>query len=327
MGRWGRYGRRACEWLRCRCDVGLTGTTTWLGRRPWSARPSDEAPPWSCSPSCSRPSGAPRRCGPPPRPSTAPLLPGPQPWLSGTAYTWCPGASSNATARISTTPRVSSGRPGELVASYRKVHLFDVDVPGATNRESAVFSAGDRPVVANLGDDGPILGLSVCYDLRFPELYRIEALMGATIVSVPCRLHHRHRGRPLGAAGAGPGGRGPGGAGGGSPVGHRPQRDRVLRPRPRRRPLGPGAGRRWRRGRRIGGGPSSAPTRSKRFAPGCPAWPTDARRPTAGRRATIPLPTARSTSTSGRGAGRPAVQPARMAHGLAQVHLPVRPPR
>ena len=77
------------------------------------------------------------------------------------------------------------GPSGELVAAYRKVHLFDVDVPGATNRESAVFSGGDRPVVANLGTDGPTLGLSVCYDLRFPELYRIEALMGATMVSVP----------------------------------------------------------------------------------------------------------------------------------------------
>jgi predicted amidohydrolase len=77
------------------------------------------------------------------------------------------------------------GPDGELVAAYRKVHLFDVGVHGAATRESDTFSAGAGPVVASLGAGGPGLGLSVCYDLRFPELYRIEALMGAHVVTVP----------------------------------------------------------------------------------------------------------------------------------------------
>ncbi len=74
---------------------------------------------------------------------------------------------------------------GGLRAAYRKVHLFDVEVPGATTRESDTFSSGAGPIVAPLGDHGPLLGLTVCYDLRFPELYRIEALLGAAVVSVP----------------------------------------------------------------------------------------------------------------------------------------------
>jgi predicted amidohydrolase len=79
------------------------------------------------------------------------------------------------------------GPDGELVTAYRKVHLFDVGVDGAASRESDTFSAGPGPVVAALGegDDAPRLGLTVCYDVRFPELYRIEALMGASIVTVP----------------------------------------------------------------------------------------------------------------------------------------------
>ena len=79
------------------------------------------------------------------------------------------------------------GPDGALVATYRKVHLFDVGVDGAASRESDTFSAGPGPVVAALGagDDTPRLGLTVCYDVRFPELYRIEALMGASIITVP----------------------------------------------------------------------------------------------------------------------------------------------
>lgn len=77
------------------------------------------------------------------------------------------------------------GPDGGLVASYRKVHLFDVGVPGAETRESDTFSPGPGPVVAPLGAGGPGLGLTVCYDLRFPELFRIEALLGAALVTVP----------------------------------------------------------------------------------------------------------------------------------------------
>jgi len=73
---------------------------------------------------------------------------------------------------------------GAIVAHYRKVHLFDVDVEGATSRESDTFSAGDDAVVATL-TDGTRLGLSICYDLRFPELFRIEALRGAQLIAAP----------------------------------------------------------------------------------------------------------------------------------------------
>jgi predicted amidohydrolase len=75
------------------------------------------------------------------------------------------------------------GPRGEDVAVYRKIHMFDVEVEGVTYRESENEEAGDEIVVAPLADLQ--LGLSVCYDLRFPELYRILAVRGARLVSVP----------------------------------------------------------------------------------------------------------------------------------------------
>ena len=75
---------------------------------------------------------------------------------------------------------------GEVDAVYRKIHLFDVDVGGLRYRESDAEEPGDEPVVARL-EDWPI-GLSVCYDIRFPELYRILALEGAELVTVPANF-------------------------------------------------------------------------------------------------------------------------------------------
>jgi deaminated glutathione amidase len=75
---------------------------------------------------------------------------------------------------------------GEFAAVYRKIHLFDVDVGGHRYRESDAEEPGDEPVVARL-EDWPI-GLTVCYDLRFPELYRILALEGAELVTVPAHF-------------------------------------------------------------------------------------------------------------------------------------------
>jgi deaminated glutathione amidase len=75
------------------------------------------------------------------------------------------------------------GPGGEDVAVYRKVHMFDVDAGGVSYRESEHERAGDEPVVAPLGDLS--LGMTVCYDLRFPELFRILALRGARLVAVP----------------------------------------------------------------------------------------------------------------------------------------------
>jgi predicted amidohydrolase len=73
---------------------------------------------------------------------------------------------------------------GMIVAIYRKVHLFDVDVPGGKRfRESETVEPGTEVVVASTPWGG--LGLSICYDLRFPELYRAQAAKGARIIAVP----------------------------------------------------------------------------------------------------------------------------------------------
>ena len=72
---------------------------------------------------------------------------------------------------------------GEDVAVYRKIHMFDVDAGGVSYRESEHEQPGTEPVTAPLGE--LVLGMSVCYDLRFPELFRILALRGARIVAVP----------------------------------------------------------------------------------------------------------------------------------------------
>jgi predicted amidohydrolase len=75
------------------------------------------------------------------------------------------------------------GPDGQDLAVYRKVHMFDVDVGGVAYRESDHEEAGEELVTAPLGE--AIVGLSVCYDLRFPELYRILAVRGARILTVP----------------------------------------------------------------------------------------------------------------------------------------------
>jgi deaminated glutathione amidase len=81
------------------------------------------------------------------------------------------------------------GPSGERIAVYRKIHMFDVDVEGVAYRESATEEPGDEIVVADAG--GVPLGLTVCYDLRFPELYRILALRAARVVTVPSAFTER----------------------------------------------------------------------------------------------------------------------------------------
>jgi predicted amidohydrolase len=78
---------------------------------------------------------------------------------------------------------VAFGPDGEVLGVYRKIHLFDVEVEGNVYRESEAEEPGEEPVVVR-GEGWPI-GLSVCYDIRFPELYRILALEGAELVTVP----------------------------------------------------------------------------------------------------------------------------------------------
>ena len=76
------------------------------------------------------------------------------------------------------------GPAGDRLAIYRKIHLFDVDVPGGlTVKESSSICPGEEIVVA----DTPLgkLGMSICYDLRFPEMYRAQVDQGADLIAVP----------------------------------------------------------------------------------------------------------------------------------------------
>ncbi len=79
---------------------------------------------------------------------------------------------------------------GEIAATYRKVHLFDIDVEnGPADTESDRVIAGDEPVCVDI--DGVRIGLTICYDLRFPELYRTLALGGAEVMTVPANFTER----------------------------------------------------------------------------------------------------------------------------------------
>lgn len=88
--------------------------------------------------------------------------------------------------RVSNTS-VHVGPDGEVRAVYRKLHMFDIEVEGTVYRESEHSEPGDEIVVSETAN-GAGLGLTVCYDLRFPELYRILALRGARIVTVPANF-------------------------------------------------------------------------------------------------------------------------------------------
>jgi predicted amidohydrolase len=83
---------------------------------------------------------------------------------------------------------------GAITAAYDKLHMFDVDLPtGETARESATYEPGGQAVTARAGDLK--LGMTVCYDLRFPALYRALALAGAEVMTIPAAFT-----RPTGAA-------------------------------------------------------------------------------------------------------------------------------
>lgn len=88
-----------------------------------------------------------------------------------------------APARESTRPRIHTPE-GRIAARYDKIHLFDVDLPnGDVYRESASYDPGASAVTAEL--PWGTLGMTVCYDVRFPHLYRSLAQSGATFFSVP----------------------------------------------------------------------------------------------------------------------------------------------
>lgn len=78
---------------------------------------------------------------------------------------------------------IAVGSDGSLLGAYRKIHLFDVDIEGARSKESDTFSPGKEPTVITVEDIR--VGMTICYDLRFPELFRAEALLGADLIVVP----------------------------------------------------------------------------------------------------------------------------------------------
>jgi deaminated glutathione amidase len=79
---------------------------------------------------------------------------------------------------------VHAGPDGQVHAVYRKLHLFDVEVAGTVYRESDTEQPGDEVVLSHAAD-GTRMGLSICYDLRFPELYRALTVRGARVLVVP----------------------------------------------------------------------------------------------------------------------------------------------
>jgi deaminated glutathione amidase len=83
---------------------------------------------------------------------------------------------------------------GAIATTYDKLHMFDVNLPnGETARESATYEPGDRAVTIRAGEAK--LGLTICYDVRFPALYRALALAGAEVIVVPAAFT-----RPTGEA-------------------------------------------------------------------------------------------------------------------------------
>jgi len=98
--------------------------------------------------------------------------------VAGSILERVPGQAKLANTSVHVDPR------GELRAVYRKIHMFDVEVGGRAYRESELEQPGEE-IVTSQTSDGVELGLSICYDLRFPELYRILAVRGARIVTLP----------------------------------------------------------------------------------------------------------------------------------------------
>jgi predicted amidohydrolase len=85
---------------------------------------------------------------------------------------------------------VHLGPDGVVKATYRKIHMFDVEVDGQVYRESDHEDPGEE-IVNTQAADGTNVGLTVCYDVRFPELYRILALRGALVETVPAAFTAR----------------------------------------------------------------------------------------------------------------------------------------
>jgi predicted amidohydrolase len=98
--------------------------------------------------------------------------------VAGSIVERIPGLEKLANTSVHVDPR------GELRAVYRKVHMFDVEIGGRAYRESELEEPGEEIILSETAD-GVELGLSICYDLRFPELFRILAVGGARLIALP----------------------------------------------------------------------------------------------------------------------------------------------
>jgi predicted amidohydrolase len=98
--------------------------------------------------------------------------------VAGSIVEWVAGQEKTANTSLHVGP------DGELRAVYRKIHMFDVEVDGVVYAESRDEQPGADAVVSELAG-GTVLGMSVCYDVRFPELYRILAVRGAEVIAIP----------------------------------------------------------------------------------------------------------------------------------------------
>ena len=116
-------------------------------------------------------------------PLDGPSLTAARGWARALGIHLLAGSISERAAEKASNTSVLIGPDGEDLAVYRKVHMFDVDAGGVSYRESEHEQAGTELVTAPFG--GLIAGLSVCYDLRFPELFRILALRGARLIGIP----------------------------------------------------------------------------------------------------------------------------------------------
>jgi len=122
-------------------------------------------------------------------PSFAQALDGPaMQWAAATArelgIDLVAGSFTEAADERGRNTSIHFGPDGEARATYRKIHMFDVEVGGRVYKESEHEAPGEEIVVSDTAG-GAKLGLTVCYDLRFPELYRILAVQGAQILVVP----------------------------------------------------------------------------------------------------------------------------------------------
>jgi predicted amidohydrolase len=117
-------------------------------------------------------------------PLDGPSLSGARTWARELGIHLLAGSISERTGgQKASNTSVLVGPDGEDIAVYRKIHMFDVDAGGVSYRESAHEQAGSEVVAAPVGD--LVAGLTVCYDLRVPELFRILALRGARLILVP----------------------------------------------------------------------------------------------------------------------------------------------